>query len=497
MLFIYQQPIADGRSFTSAGQSKLSLPSWPHPWPGAEFVRCFGPVKRRMRGATGLAPWDDELFFSAANGAVKLPHLERALIGKVTPRGAFRRLFCDGRAVVRVEIGVAATQDHALADHEVLKVVESYLQLPTRIVLFRSTGMNKPLFMQGQGLAKSYAAATTGTNSDVHNDIVHPCEPMVLVEYVAAEIRTLPHRSIIIKAADHNLAYTRLHIHNKTIGVWFIERKRPAPALGSFDRLPKNYDATLRRIRLCLFRLHAEHQVLGAILRMVSQGVIKYEPKTRAGDVFEDYLNRTTRHLYQKTFDGVEQGQMRQAMMAYEQFVSVAERNILLQEMQNARRQIVRKIERITQPTKQETKIYVVTVDGDIVNGDKIVNNVNTSINFGDNNVFNGDVIAAGNITDSFNKAESVERDDLQKALKDLTGTVAQLCEQLPDNEDQQQVSRKLKTLVEEASSKKPDKSWLELSGKGLIEAAKTVAAMATPVTTAVKAVLSLLGMVI
>ena len=497
MLFIYQQPIADGRSFTSAGQSKLSVPSWPHPSPGMEFVRCFGPVKRRMRGAAGLAPWDDELFFSAANCALKFPYLERALIGQASPRGAFRRLFCDGRAVVRVEIGVAATQNHALTDHEVLKVVESYLRLPTRIVQFRTTGMNKPLFMQGRGLAKSYAAATTETDSEVHTQIVHSCDPMVLVEYVASEIDTLPHRSITMKAGDHNLAYTRLHIHNKTICVWFLERKRSDPAWWSLRRVSKNHDTTLRRVRLCLFRLHAEHQVLGAILRMVSQGVIKYEPKTRAGDVFEDYLNRTTRHLYQKTFDGVEQGQMRQAMMAYEQYVSVAERNILLQELQKARRQIVRKIERITQATQQETKIYYVNVKGDIVEGDKIVNNVNTNITFGDNNVFHGDVIAAGNITDSFNKAESIEQDDLQKAVKDLTKTVAQLCEQLPDNEDQQQVSRKLKTLVEEASAKKPDKSWLELSGKGLIEAAKTVAAMATPVTTAVKAVLSLLGLVL
>jgi hypothetical protein len=496
MLFIYQQPIADGRSFTSADDSKLSLPSWPHPWPGMEFVRCFGPVKRRMKGVTGLDPWDDELFFSSANRAVKLPDFGSALIGRAVPRGAFRRLFCDGRAVVRVEIGVVAKQDHALVGNEILKVVESYLQLPTQITQFRSPRMKKPLFKQGRGLAKLYAAATTKTDSKVRDDIVHPCEPMVLVEYDTSEIRTLPQRSISVKASDHNLAYTRLQIHDNIFGVWFFERKEHDANWWLFNRSSKNYTATLRRVRLCVFRLHAEHQVLGAILRMVSQGVIKYEPKTEAGNAFEDYLNHTTRHLYRETFDGVEQDQMREAMMAYEEFVSVAERNILLHELQKARRQIVRKIERITQSLKHNTKIYV-ALGGDILEGDKIVNNVNTSITFGDNNEFHGDVIAAGNITDSFNKAESVENDELQKALKDLTGTIAKLCEQLHNNEHQQQVSRKLKTLVEEASAKKPDKSWLELSGKGLIEAANTVAAMASPVTTAVKAVLNLLGVLI
>ncbi len=60
--------------------------------------------------------------------------------------------------------------------------------------------------------------------------------------------------------------------------------------------------------------------------------------------------------------------------------------------------------------------------------------------------------------------------------------------------DEAEKVSRDLHTLASEATSKAPRKAWYELSGQGLIEAAKTVAAMAGPVTTAVKAVLSLLA---
>jgi hypothetical protein len=48
--------------------------------------------------------------------------------------------------------------------------------------------------------------------------------------------------------------------------------------------------------------------------------------------------------------------------------------------------------------------------------------------------------------------------------------------------------------LTEEAAQPQPNKEQIELSGKGLIEAAKTCAEMAGPVITATKAVLEFFG---
>ena len=118
----------------------------------------------------------------------------------------------------------------------------------------------------------------------------------------------------------------------------------------------------------------------------------------------------------------------------------------------------------------------------------------NTTISFGANNTFHGDVVAAANIEKSFNKAAEAKDSNLQEALKTLTIEVGKLTQQLPDGAQQQTVSRRLNQLVEEAASPQPDKSVLEVTGKGLLEAAKSVAEMVPLVTAAVKGVLSLFG---
>jgi hypothetical protein len=77
--------------------------------------------------------------------------------------------------------------------------------------------------------------------------------------------------------------------------------------------------------------------------------------------------------------------------------------------------------------------------------------------------------------------------------LKDLTAKVAELAKQLP--QDKAEVASKdLAALTSEAVSKEPRKPWYELSASGLVEAAKAVAEMAAPITTAVAAVLALLA---
>ena len=81
----------------------------------------------------------------------------------------------------------------------------------------------------------------------------------------------------------------------------------------------------------------------------------------------------------------------------------------------------------------------------------------------------------------------------LKDALKELTTKVAELAKQLPP-EKAEQVSKDLAALTTEAVSKEPRKAWYELSASGLLEAAKAVASMTTPIATAVKAVISLLA---
>ena len=101
--------------------------------------------------------------------------------------------------------------------------------------------------------------------------------------------------------------------------------------------------------------------------------------------------------------------------------------------------------------------------------------------------------VTAQNIQNSFNKAANADvSEPLKEALKDLTTKTAELAKQLPPDKAEA-VSKDLAALTTEAVSKEPRKPWYELSANGLLEAAKTVAAMTGPITTAVKAVVSLL----
>jgi internalin A len=95
--------------------------------------------------------------------------------------------------------------------------------------------------------------------------------------------------------------------------------------------------------------------------------------------------------------------------------------------------------------------------------------------------------------TECFKTAEHAAQPDVQQALKALILEVQNIHPQLAAG-DRDKAERRLKTITEEAAVSEPDKEQLAVSSKGLIDAAKTCAAMAPSVVTAVKAVLGLFG---
>ncbi|HUC86270.1 MAG TPA: hypothetical protein VL970_13820, partial [Candidatus Acidoferrales bacterium] len=96
-------------------------------------------------------------------------------------------------------------------------------------------------------------------------------------------------------------------------------------------------------------------------------------------------------------------------------------------------------------------------------------------------------------LQESLAKVEAVkDQPDLQQALKDLCAQVAELTKRLPP-ERQDTVARDLNTFVTETTSAQPRKAWYDISGAGLIEAAKAVVEFAGPVAKSVKLVMGLL----
>jgi hypothetical protein len=117
--------------------------------------------------------------------------------------------------------------------------------------------------------------------------------------------------------------------------------------------------------------------------------------------------------------------------------------------------------------------------------------NVNVSGTVGGD--VNVNQVVANTISNSLNRvAKSDAPDEMKKRLEELHELVKNLAPKLaPD--DQEKAAKNLEVLAREATSKKPDRAWYDVSAKGLMEAASTVADMAAPITKAVQAVLALL----
>jgi hypothetical protein len=107
---------------------------------------------------------------------------------------------------------------------------------------------------------------------------------------------------------------------------------------------------------------------------------------------------------------------------------------------------------------------------------------VRVKVVLGDGNIFHGDIVVAGKIKDSFNKAAQASvSDDLKALLKDLASAVGKMSEALPTDEAEE-VARDLEILTSEATSKKPRQRWWQLSVEGLKKAAEKVGDVGIPV---------------
>jgi hypothetical protein len=138
-------------------------------------------------------------------------------------------------------------------------------------------------------------------------------------------------------------------------------------------------------------------------------------------------------------------------------------------------------------------KLIVLNSDGQVIYTEGDVTQ-DSSVNYGPR--FQGNVTINGPIKDAFNNINnintgSVEGQTLQALLKALHDEVTKLVAVLPDAEAEQ-AARNLRNLTEAATAKKLDRRWFDVSADGLINAAKAVASLTAPVTSAVKAVVGL-----
>lgn len=168
LLVTIQFPIADARPFGVLPDLRLALPDWPEPETSInpQFVHYFGKATERIREPDEA--WPDEIKFIRAKRGLRFDRLETRHAGYIgrrfQPNCAFRRLFCDGRAVVRAEIGITHKQSAYplgnLALKEVLCIARGISEIPTLVPNVAGQPKLKPLLAQGKHLARLYAHAS-------------------------------------------------------------------------------------------------------------------------------------------------------------------------------------------------------------------------------------------------------------------------------------------------------------------------------------------------
>jgi hypothetical protein len=481
LFVILQFPLLDARPFVP--KARIG-PPWPHAQQG-DFIRAFGNVERRKRGS--IVEWPADAHYCRAKNAVKFPNkfgaqelgqASEAFLGKV----AFRRLYVDTEAC-RLEVGLTLRRRQPAAPTSgvgALSLLRSLLSLPVGI---RNGAMHKNAMLSslGSAVAHQYLRSTLSKTDKASAEDwwISAGNPSILCEYDADELADLPPYSTNVVAFDFqhlDLAHCHVEHQNVRVGVWFL---RKGNAVNSDE---------LRRLRLNLVRVHEEKETVRLLLRLVTSGQLAFNLEST--DRLQEFLDRVIGALESKSRFGIAQAPLLSAAREVTGAVEAGERELLLQSITQIRRTVRNKIER---QTRSQTQAQIVTIiDVETIN----MTNKTTKVILGDNATISGpfNVVTAETIQNSFNAvAKSNVSDDLKKRLQELTVQVTELAKQMPP-EQAESVARDLESLTKEATAKAPRKKWYDLSAEGLIDAAKAVAGMAAPVTTAVKAVLALLG---
>ena len=291
------------------------------------------------------------------------------------------------------------------------------------------------------------------------------------------------------------LHHCRIERSRKRLNLWFLK---------SFPRL--SYEASvhqgdlIRRLRLHLFRLHAERECLKQLLRLIIHNKLHPETRTPASDCLQQYLLDSTRLLSRKARYGLSQSKLLDAVQKFEDLVSPGERETLLTHISdlNIRRNIYNNVKKFTIPEPDAAGVLQIIGHNTSVFVGKEqriggVTMTNYEMKFGDNTKISGDFVVANTIQNSFNKiAASDGSTELKKKLEELHEAVAEMSNHLsPDGA--REAAKDLDFLTSEATSENPRRKWYKMSADGLIKIAKTVEKVGLPVVKVVGETLKLL----
>ena len=480
MFVIVSHPFADFRMFVDGDTRRVASPSLPLGVPGKDFIRSSGILKSRKAG--GVVEWPGEEIFVDASSALILPNaIGKTQLGtaenKFSIKHVIRRLHSDGNTA-RFDIGFKIDEVSFAPDKkqiDLFSVVNEILGMDVGIRSADTTLVNRSLVSAGKLLAEHFLISTTKHSSP---RVECPLwwfssgQPTAIIEYEPADdkiIAGIRKKLKNITRHESGIAHSWLNVKGIRCGVWFVEKTTSACD-------------SARRLRIHLLRLHAEVESLRLILsRLNSNDWSRSGGSNDAQERIQLYLNKTLGGLQKEARYGYVQSPLLEiARQAHDNVLEGYSTTLL-----HMRRQVLSKVDNYLSVATSNAKI-VNHYHGGVMNTSIQLGNVSVGGDF--------NLAIAESITDSFNRVKNAQADETLKArLEELTQTVTGLVAKLSPPLAER-VSQDLKSLVSEALSPTPRKAWYEVSAQGILDATKSVAELAAPVTSAISAVLALMG---
>jgi hypothetical protein len=236
---------------------------------------------------------------------------------------AFRRLFSDGLAVARVDIGMITARSH-LPGQWLIQAAQNHLSCSVTVPQStRTPGHTCALCDLGGPLAILYADATTAAQHSVAQELVCAAEPVLLFQTSCDEVDSLPNEMRPVGIPDcrqGTLSFCWIPIRGREIGCWLLREDAPGPGIA-------------RALRVGLLRIHTEYQVLLELVRLVANGIVP------DNDTVMKHINTKLRQLNKTHYRGLSQSPVVQALSAYDVLMP-HEKALLLRKISGIRRQV-------------------------------------------------------------------------------------------------------------------------------------------------------------
>lgn len=469
MLFIIQFPLADSRLFVQENTMRLVRPTWPSPTPDREFIRCWGGIKKRKTG--GLNGWIGEDTFCEATKAIiftqNILFTDSQSSLKIPFKVVFSRFYFDGNAVGKLELGFACpTKDRGREIEDNINE-KQFKELINYLLIFKikisNPLLNKrkeecELIKAGKFIARSYLGTTT-----IQKNVCDILEKKWLVEAGTPTIllicgKKISHKFPFFKKESDskifngNIFMSLIPHQGSTYPMWVLEG-----VSSEFEQV--DCFCNLRHLRICLLRLHAEHQCLRIILKNIESGKITISRDSEASQQLQYYLNEATSRINRLQSPNIDIAEIAREI---QDCVSPGERENLIKylEKTQVRKNIRRKVDNYLKSCYNSLFIGTMQGDIEIMEGD-VIRDIGAGAT----------VINRSLVEKSFNKVRDQFDENAASALR----LIAQEIEKSGNKE----AGELFDSFNEELQKPEPKRSLLRTLWNGMVEALPAIGQLA------------------